>query len=779
MQLRYEAKKTLYRIFLDRQHFLDRLPWLLQHVVLSKMPRHYLISLINAVDLTFVILEKIEELDRGLVVLRKQRKGGHSTTNRLDDEEGPAAGQGEDAEQRLQEQEEERDRQERLNDFAELQTQDFRLSDYVRKFQHNKVVEVCTVLLDECDTNTDELNRSIWRLFERIRTGAGDVNAALPGIFCQARVLLIFSRLLEQRHREGEHMRASLAELADFGSRIVEELMRLTENGAVWRGSGEGADALGTGTNAHIFGALLFWRSLRENQDFADLNLRLAYEEAHLHAGQDEVRISGPVFALADCWPCKVEPAAESDDGVALYDDADVLLDPELIAASTREDEARRQQLLLLKQPKRRPPLKPKSAYRWFFADERAKDKALTVKQFEPICRQRWEGVEAEVRAQYEAKARDDRERYAREMDAWVPSDDDDEGEDAEYRDEDARASKKRPALEPGTAEADAASSSSSSDVPIAQLKPANKKAAPERVALLEESSSLDVPIAQLASAGKKTVPTKGALQESPLDVPIAQLTPAGKKAAPDMVILVEESSSSDVPIAQLKSAGKKTTPKEGALQKSPLDVPIAQLTPAGKKTTPKRAAALPVQEESSSDVPIAQLRSGSKKATPKHVALEESSSSSDVPIAQLKPASKKATPKRALAFPPPPAEEVESSSDVPVAQLPVRRDKAPPLGVPEAPTTPQDAGSKRAKPDRAPDDAAAVGERVFSAAEDASLRRVYHELRERQPHELGRLLSVRVDWDGPVTHAQIARRLLALQLVDKTRFAQMNVVAK
>jgi hypothetical protein len=74
MELRYEAKKTLYRIFLDRQHFLDRLPWLLQHVVLSKMPRHYLISLINAVDLTFIILEKIEELDRGLVVLRKQRK---------------------------------------------------------------------------------------------------------------------------------------------------------------------------------------------------------------------------------------------------------------------------------------------------------------------------------------------------------------------------------------------------------------------------------------------------------------------------------------------------------------------------------------------------------------------------------------------------------------------------------------------------------------------------------------------------------------------------------
>ncbi len=39
--------------------------------------------------------------------------------------------------------------EERFNDFEELQTQDFRLSDYIRRFQHNKVVEICTVLLDE------------------------------------------------------------------------------------------------------------------------------------------------------------------------------------------------------------------------------------------------------------------------------------------------------------------------------------------------------------------------------------------------------------------------------------------------------------------------------------------------------------------------------------------------------------------------------------------------------------------------------------------------------
>ncbi len=41
-----------------------------------------------------------------------------------------------------QEKEEERDRADMLNEWADLQTQDFRLSDYVRRFQHNR----CCVL---------------------------------------------------------------------------------------------------------------------------------------------------------------------------------------------------------------------------------------------------------------------------------------------------------------------------------------------------------------------------------------------------------------------------------------------------------------------------------------------------------------------------------------------------------------------------------------------------------------------------------------------------------
>ncbi len=89
MQLRYEAKKTLYRIFLDRKHFLDRLPLLLSKVVLSKMPRHYLVSLVNTVDLTFIVLEKIEEIDKGLVVLKKQKRSATSTADRADEDEGP------------------------------------------------------------------------------------------------------------------------------------------------------------------------------------------------------------------------------------------------------------------------------------------------------------------------------------------------------------------------------------------------------------------------------------------------------------------------------------------------------------------------------------------------------------------------------------------------------------------------------------------------------------------------------------------------------------------
>lgn len=342
-----------------------------------------------------------------------------------------------------------------FNDFEELQTQDFRLSDYVRRFQHNKVVEICTVLLEDYASNTDELNRSIWRLFERIRTGAGDPNNALPAIFCQVRLLSIFARLLEQRQREGGAMRATLADLADFGEHIVTELMRLTAGGS----------------NAHIFAALLFWRSLRENQDFEDLNMRMALEDAEEQerraragAGHED----GDEEQGAD----RAAVVDLEDDGPVLYDDEDILLDPEAIAQSLREDEERRREAQRRRES--RAPKKPKTAYQHYCADERAKEANAGVKPaaLKAACKAQWQGAAEEVKAQYAERARADKERYAREMELYVPSD----HEDGEF---------------------DEASTAKPKSTSSAQARRLESQALLDRLAG-DDSSSEDVPIGRI-----------------------------------------------------------------------------------------------------------------------------------------------------------------------------------------------------------------------------------------------------------------------------------------
>ena len=443
MDLKYEAKKTLYQMFLDRRQFLDRLPWLLQHVTVSKMPKHYIMSLVNLVDLTFITMEKIEEIDRGLVVLKKRSKHkGHAVTGgraRYDGDEASEEGSresdvekdfivdevvlaGEDDDgdgeyvdeaenerkraekerlkqerrkkkrQRQQEREQE-DESNRFNNFAELQTQDFALSDYVRKFQHNRVVEMCTYLLEDFDRNSEEVNMGIWRLFERIRTGSGNALSALPAIFCQARVLMLFVRIFQHCRDVGDAVRPSVRNLEEFATHIIEELMRLTPNG----------------TNAHIFAAMLFWRSLRENQDFEDMNMRLAYEEAvqeRRERGEDVQADDG------NDWD-------RDDVGAALEED-DILLDPEAIAESKQLDERRKAE-----QRKKARPKKAVTAVKFY-----CRENLLALQEEQPgkskrklnrTLMERYAILDEAAKKKYEDVATEDVARFEREMDAWEP----------------------------------------------------------------------------------------------------------------------------------------------------------------------------------------------------------------------------------------------------------------------------------------------------------------------------------------------------------------------
>jgi hypothetical protein len=161
-----------------------------------------------------------------------------------------------------------------------------------------------------------------------------------------------------------------------------------------------------------------------------------------------------------------------------------------------------------------------------------------------------------------------------------------------------------------------------------------------------------------------------------------------------------------------------------------------------------------------------------------KKAALPDSDGASSQEEEEERVPKRKAQPQPALAPVPRQADD-SSSEDVPLWQIYAQRFNAAKKAVVSTPKKrseppvdvdgeASDDSAKRLKP---PDEEG----RAFSAAEDASLREAYQELREREPRELGRLLSVRVSWDAPVTHAQIAQRLLALQLIDDARFREIN----
>ncbi len=410
LDLKYEAKKTLYQIFLDRKQFLDRLPWLLQHVGV-KMPKHYVVSLVNLVDLTFVALEKIVEIDKGLIVMKKRKRRKFHSVNgnqRYDEDEKSESNDKDYAEGEeipplpsvvsAQDEQQHVERElERFNDFEELQTQDFGLTDYIRKFQHNKVIEVCLPVLEDFEKNTEEVNMALWRLFERIRTGAGDALVALPAIFCQARVLTVFARIFTHCQTVGNAHSASINELQEFATHIIEELMRLTRNG----------------TNAHIFAFMLFWRSLGENRDFEDMNMRLAYEEA-LGRG-DKMSDVEENNDEDEEWTRKhnvVEAVLEEDD---------VLLDPEEIARSKAADEERR---AAAKRLKRTRPKQAKLAFDFFCGEHESdvldEDPALAGTALVNALTAKWNAVEVLDRSKYDAMEAEDKTRFEAEMQEWT-----------------------------------------------------------------------------------------------------------------------------------------------------------------------------------------------------------------------------------------------------------------------------------------------------------------------------------------------------------------------
>jgi hypothetical protein len=469
LDLKYEAKKTLYQIFLDRRLFLDRVPWLLQHVGL-RMPKHYVVSLVNLVELTFVALEKIVEIDKGLVVMKKQKRRKYFSLKENkryeEDEKSESDKEYVEGEENLpplpaqqQEAAPEPERElERFNDFAELQTQEFGLTDYVRKFQHNKVIEVILPVLDDFEKNTEETNMALWRLFERIRTGAGDALVALPAIFCQARVLCVFSRIFAHCQLMGNAVNPAVKMLEEFATRIIEELMRLTRDG----------------TNAHIFAAMLFWRSLGENRDFEDMNMRLAYEEA-LERG--DKRFVGGMDGDDDDDGEDGEWKAKHNVVEAVLEDEEVLLDPEEIARSKKADEERR---AAAKRLKRTRPKLARTAYDFYCLDY-----APTLQDEQPdlvgaallnALTNSWNALAVPDRAKFDAMEAQDKERYESEMRDWTAlqqakqqeAGDDKKKKRLKKRDRDAETPVVAPAVVVPEAElARSDESGSSEDVPL------------------------------------------------------------------------------------------------------------------------------------------------------------------------------------------------------------------------------------------------------------------------------------------------------------------------
>ena len=448
VDLKYTAKKTLYRIFLDRKQFLDRLPSLLHKYVESTMPLYFVSNLVETADLTFILIDQIVEIDKGMFVMKRKKKKQRMISlkedKRYEDDEK------ENSEDELNEQEYQEE-YERFNDFNELQTQDFTTSDYIRKFQHNKVVDPFARVLENYETNSEELNSAIFRMFERIRTGCSDTLIALPAIFYQARLLNLFLGMMNNREAL-KPTKPSIELLCEFAETIVKQLMDLTKNGA----------------NSHVFAHLLFLRSQNENRNFADVNLRLAYEKA-MEEGRDGGRN-------------RREDSESDGDFNAMekeFEDDEILLNSDDIIESNKRDLERK------KEEKRKGlPKKNRSAFQ-LFSDKEKKEMVAQDATFKKTKRKRelkskiaskWDQLEQEEKEKFEELAKEDLLRYKKEMENWIPPEDDSD-EDGDYLDDKSR--KRRKTL-------------------LKKKKEEKEKIIKQLQRGDEESSSEDVPIGEL-----------------------------------------------------------------------------------------------------------------------------------------------------------------------------------------------------------------------------------------------------------------------------------------
>ncbi len=411
---------------------------MIQHVGV-KMPKEYVQSLIRIVDLTFHALEQIALVDKSLLVLRKSRRGKVHSVNSDRGYEGDEK-EASDEEQKAADQNAGPEL-EKFNDFVELQTQEFGLTDYIRKFQHNKVIEICLLVLDDFESNTDELNMALKRLLVNIQKGFGDSLVALPAIFCQARILLVFDRLFSYC-QSTKVVRSSIRELEEFAKGVVDDLRRLTAKGR----------------NSHIFADILFWRSTSENRDFEDMNLRMAYEQARMEGRSingEEAGSSGKNdFCICASFDVKKVASSDDDDEefVArkkklrsakeeeLDDEKDVLLDPEAIAAAKQAAEERR---LMQKRMRRTRPKDARTAFQFFceeiedqVVDENPELFGVSLVNTLTL---RWNEVPVPERFRFDQMEADDKRRFDAEMVAWNAMQ-----EEKKKKKEDAKQSKKR-----------------------------------------------------------------------------------------------------------------------------------------------------------------------------------------------------------------------------------------------------------------------------------------------------------------------------------------------
>jgi hypothetical protein len=207
---------------------------------------------------------------------------------------------------------------------------------------------------------------------------------------------MVFSRIFAHSKEAGNLAKGSLIKLEQFSINIIEELMRLTRKG----------------TNAHIFASILFWRTQKENQNFEDVNMRLAYEEAQ---GRDREAYGGVAMEESEDGGWEKDDANEAE-----FEDDDILLDKDAIAQSRYQDELRKAEEA---KRNRGRPKKPQSAEKYYIADRvkeyREAHPNLSRKGANRALEKEFETLTIEERAPYEEQAVADKVRFAEEWEEW------------------------------------------------------------------------------------------------------------------------------------------------------------------------------------------------------------------------------------------------------------------------------------------------------------------------------------------------------------------------